>query len=162
VEKLLEERPWQVRVAAAQALARLRPARADVAARTLGELLEDRDAVRWAAWALAKLGPAVEEAVPALTAALENPAGDCREAFLAALVAAGPKGAIAVPFLVADLDRGAGWLLGLAGYDPWNPSATIGVNPAFRALGRLGPAARDGVPALTLHLRDAEPAVRLE
>jgi HEAT repeat protein len=127
-------------------------------------LLGEKDAALPAARALADLGPAAAAAVPPLAAALKDPVGGSRDEIIDALGTLGPKSAPAVPLLIAELDRGSGWVLEwlAGGGEDCYIGAYFKVNGALQALGRIGPGAKEAVPALTLHLRDAEPDVRLE
>jgi len=127
-----------------------------------------------AAAALGVIGrPAAQEAVPALTKALEDEEGLVRARAIGALGAIGP-GAQAVPALLRLLEDGelnAAWALEAIG-----PEASEAVPyliralaedrhqrtraAAAKALGAIGPAAHEAVPALRKALEDRSPSVR--
>ncbi len=96
--------------------------------------------VREAAYALGRIGPAAVEAVPALIDALGGEDTDAQDEVTVALVKIGPA---AVPALI-DVLRGGG----------------EGVGRAADALGAIGPAAVEAVPALADALRDEDADVR--
>ncbi len=131
-----------VRAAAAQALARVGPAPADVKALAAAVSSHDRYVAAFAAWSLGNLGAAAELAVDELARAL---ARDETNAVVAgALARIGPAARAAVPELVVALgsaDDGRRWR-------------------AARTLGRIGPAAEAAVAALTAALADPSSVVR--
>ena len=138
---------------------------------------------RQAAEALAQMGPAAQEAVPALTAALSNPQlFFFRPAFALALGKIDRRAAsIAVPALIDVLagkrralpDRKeAASVLGQIGGETPDAIAALAKalgdadaavrQEAAKALGAIGPQARSTVPPLRKALMDPDDAVRSE
>src|SRR5262249_23707055 len=129
---------------------------------------EDRDARRAASFAIELLGPEAKGAVPALIAALDDPREDVQEGAVRSLQAIGPDAAPAASTLALKLgDRRFFYNSGLSGshlaadaLTAIGPSAVpalieaLGSNSeeardwAAITLGRIGPAAKDAVPAL--------------
>ena len=139
---VLDDPRADVRAVAALALARmeLSPGAVPSLVHSLGSR---DDYVRgFAAWSLGNLGPAAQDAVPALVQALG--VDDTASVAAAALARIGPAAAQAVPALAADLhgrEAGRRWR-------------------AARTLGRIGPLAEAAVPELRAALRDPNEAVR--
>ena len=104
---------------------------------------------RLAAHALAEIGPAAREAVPALTKALRDPESFVRMWAAAALVRVETENPDAIPVLVAGTRDGIYFVRSLAA---WH-------------LGRLGPghpAIEVAIPELRELLNDNDPSVRAE
>jgi|GEM_PF-6660983 len=104
---------------------------------------------RLAAHALAEIGPAAQEAVPALIEALRDPESFVRVWAAAALARVQPENPDAIPALVAGTHDGISFVRSLAA---WH-------------LGRLGPGhpgIESMVPDLRELLNDSDPSVRAE
>jgi len=114
--------------------------------------IEDRDQQVWfhSVMALARIGPDAEEAIPALVAALDtskNPRGrDAmrRQVWYRTAYALGRIGAAAMPSLLKALDD----------------EKTSVRSGAAKALGFVGPAAKEATPQLVARLNDSESEVR--
>ena len=166
-----------VRLGAAAALGKIGPAAAEAVPALITALADaDGDVRRAAADALGKIGPAAAKAVPALIAALADADGTVRRAAADALGKIGPAAAEAVPALIAALadadgtsagsrrrlgkDRTGGGRSG-AGADRRPRRCRRDVRRAAAdALGKIGPAAAEAVPALIAALADADRDVR--
>jgi HEAT repeat protein len=96
--------------------------------------------------ALARIGPAATEAIPALVSELSSPDGGRRWRAARTLGRIGPGAADAVPALVAALG---------------DPSEGVRLRAA-RALGRIGPDARSAAAALQRATGDSDAGVRRE
>ena len=139
---LQKEKESRLRVGVAMALLEIEPSPRQVVP-VLVAVLKDKkangDVLSAAADTLGKLGPAAQEAVPALQEALRNP--DVRSTAAEAL---SKVGSAALPALIQSLndeDRSVRYL-------------------AAETLGRLGPAAEEALPALIQALKDPDSGVR--
>ena len=165
---------------AVQALGEFGPVAKEAVPALVERLHEDRFHERKSiAFALAHIGPEAKEAVPALIDVLRNDNGDTRAAAAYALERIGPAAAPAVPALCqllrtgdADDKRCAIGALGEIG-----PAAADGVallvkeldsesNGGGRwkvadSLGKIGPKAREAVPALVAAPRNPAASVRV-
>ena len=110
-----------------------------------------------AAMALAEAGPAAKEALPALTAAVEDRNLNVRYWAISAIRAIGPAAKAAVPALVRGLKTFPGGVPELEGPPRYFPDVRA---VAAEALGSIGPAAKEAMPALTEASRDENPSVR--
>ena len=142
------------------------------------EALKDGDglALMWAADAVRTIGPAGKNAVPLLIPLLGHENGYVQNSAAKALGSIGPDAAAAVPALVDALRL-------REGYRPcavdaaealWNINqhpraipaliellrADNGAVPAAEALGRIGPAAHEAIPALRDGAKNPNPEVR--
>ena len=140
---------------------------------------------RSAAYELSKLGPDAKAALPALIAALDDPDKQVWSLAVGTIAAFGPEAKEAIPALLAALDtrelRGrrerdrvqtimrSAHALSRIGATAIPPLITAlasedsGVRAgAARALGGMGPAAKDGVPGLIANLGHREGFVRRE
>lgn len=166
---------------AAYVLGQIGPAAA-AGTEALAGLVADKDerVAQEAALALAKIGPAAKAAVPALTAALQKEGAANTHALVFALGCIGPDAAPAEPALSKlvggndpDLAVVAAWAL--TQIQPGSAEMAKKVVPvlvaglsiplpesrqsAARALGDLGPLAKEAVPSLETALKDKDPAV---
>lgn len=145
---------------------------------------KDREARRDAAYQLSHLGKAARPALPALIKALDDDDKQIWSDAIAAIAALGPDAQEAIPVLIDRLDsrknRGrqrdqrqgvmrtayALSRMGAAAVPPLIQA--LGENDltmklgAARALGGMGPAAKDAVPALIKNLADSQDPVRDE
>jgi len=122
-----------------------------------------------AAEELGRIGPPAKAAVPELVKSLQDRDADVRLAAAGALTCIDPKNPAVLPALVAELKGGpeqrkaaAEFLgdLGAVGVDSLtgalkDPDAGVRWSAA-ESLGRIGPAAKSAVPALTAALEDKE------
>lgn len=145
---------------------------------------KDRDARRDAAYQLSHIGKAAKPALPALIKALDDDDKQIWSDAIAAIAALGPDAQEAIPVLIERLDsrknRGrqrdqrqgvmrtayALSRIGLAAVEPLTQALgesdlTMKLGAA-RALGGIGPAAKDAVPALIKNLADSQDPVRDE
>jgi HEAT repeat protein len=145
---LMGERDPDTRFAVAKTLGEIGP-KAQSAAPTLGKLLSDNELqVREAAaLALRDIGPGSVAALPQLTAALKDPAPTVGMAAALAIGQMRDAAKPAVPQLIAEIQATDQKQLSNAGVQVLRNIA--------RALGEIGPAAKDAVPALKTvqHLR---------
>jgi HEAT repeat protein len=142
--RLLGDQDDYVRVQSAQALAHLGP-EAEVAVPALMTTLSDpQPGVRSsAAQALGTIGPAAREAAPLLMQILKGPMPYERQAAAFALGRIGDARAVGpLQGLLTEADWSGRWI-------------------AARALGDLGPSAKEAIPALEMLLSDREERVRL-
>jgi HEAT repeat protein len=143
----LRDRDKFVRWSAARTLGRIGPAEEEAVASALAQLLTDADLdVRLAAMtALEHLGPVAQVAAPDICRTVRSTDAELRLAAIRALAVIGGSDAqAAIPDIsaaVADADARVR-------------------QAAIQVLGRLGPAARDAVPALRQALQDASPEVQ--
>ena len=140
---------------------------------------------REAAYQLEKLGPAAKPALPALIKALDDPDKQVWSYAVAAIAGLGPDAADAIPALIEDLDgrksrgrrdrdkrqvlvRSAFALsrIGPAAIPPLIAVLDADDSPlragAAKALGGMGPAAKQAIPALRENLGHGDEVVRQE
>jgi HEAT repeat protein len=145
---------------------------------------KDRDARRDAAYQLSHLGKAAKPALPALLKALDDDDKQIWSDAIAAIAALGPDAQDAIPVLIERLDsrknRGRqrdqrqGVMRTAYALSRMGPAAVEPLTKALgesdltmklgaaRALGGMGPAAKDAVPALIKNLADSQDPVRDE
>lgn len=118
--KVLEKADPQVRHAAITALAERGAAAVPVLIKALGH----KPATYWACLVLAQIGPDAKEAVPALTALIDDPRPEIRREAILALAQIGPAAAPALPQIRKALD------------DPAAKTAAIFALGQFRQAGK--------------------------
>ena len=171
-----------VREQAAYALGKIR-CPDDQAIAALARSLKDplRDVRIRSAWALGEIGPAAKQAVPSLLQPLSDPKSGCASAAARALAQIRPTDEKAILGLCAALnDQEFGPASGYVSH--WAAEALTSIGPpavpalirtlekedasgeatykACQVLGRIGPLAKDAIPALTQVLGDERPWVR--
>jgi HEAT repeat protein len=177
----LKDRNWHVRTAAVDSLRVIGPAAKDVVPAIAGALKDIRFNVRWTAInALRDVGAAGKEAVPELILALEDEM--TRYTAIEILGKMGPDAIEAVPALIQALGfkfpderkMGVGRVCRVDAEEEnlfdcasssdqdsdWTPGDVSVRKTAAEALGNIGPAAKDAVPALTNALHDVDHRVR--
>ena len=134
LRKALTDPRLQVRIDAAEALTSIDPPAPD-AVRVLIAVLDPYPEEAYEVpEALGRLGPAARAALPVLIGLLDK--GTAREDVIEALVRIDPEGRVCIPALIKAL----------------GDKESSGVDAAARALGLLGPRARQAVPALAATL----------
>jgi serine/threonine protein kinase/HEAT repeat protein/Tfp pilus assembly protein PilZ len=154
-----------VRAAAAAALGAMGPSAKDVVPDLVGALRDENANVRWrAAAALGEIGPEARAAIPALLSALEDRDVSTTDAVALALEkvigkpepSPQPRPEPPIPEAPGTADLGS-LILSLTTDDDqsvrWRAAA---------ALGDMGPAAKEAIPALTGALEDKDNTVRCE
>ena len=183
VPRLIDALKYEgVRARVASILGEIGPAAAP-AADALAGLVEDKDprVADEAVMALAKIGPGASAAVPALLRALQRAEDSSRYAIAYALGRIGPAAAEAKPALEKlltgeddTLSLVSAWaLVQIGAADPDTAARVVPVligglarpdaryrQEAARALEKLGPRAKDALPALNAARGDADQAVR--
>jgi HEAT repeat protein len=151
--ELLQDSNKMVRLFSAGALEKIGP-RASNAVPALTSALNDNDldpssglkvyARAWEITALGRIGPAADSAVPTLQTLLNDPDGDLRWKAALAIWQIDSNAEVSVPVMVRQLPTS---------HEKWGLVVT---------LGRMGPLARDAVPALEKELDGAAPYLRTE